>query len=236
MTTAPAVSRSQGMELTLDASKYLIAACKLRGTSVTAAIHAACAEVVFHQSKHNEHDYSTIVSASMRDHLKPQQDTRPACACGTHVTGITHLVRRVDDFVTRSSQLTKAYRGDWQATEYMSALRAIYKVHGDALLATARARTSSASNVTVSNLGVVDKYLRSDYRSVLVEEYQPGSSIMTRQPTLYIWTFQGRLTMSVDYNETYYDAEAMATLLSGIKACLVRGLGLTSGLIGKTHA
>lgn len=238
MTTAPTVSRTQRMELTRDATKALIAACKARGSSVTAAIHAACAEMVFQQSKHNEHDYSTVVSAKVRDHLwKPQQNNKAAYACGTYVTGITHVVRRVDDFATRSSQLTKAYRGDWQASEYMSALRPIYKVHGDALLAIARSGTRPpASNVTVSSLGVVDKYLRTDHGSVLVEGFHLGSAIMTRQPTLYIWTFQGQLTMSVDYNEAYYSAKAIGALLSGTKACLEKGLGLTSGLMEEVYA
>ena len=237
MITAPTVSRPQSMELTVDDTKDLIAACKVRGISVTAAIHAACAEMVFQQSRHNEHDYSTVVSANMRDHLvKPQQNTKAAYACGTYVTGITHIVRRADDFATRSSQLTKAYRGDWQATEYMSALRPIYKFHGDALLAMAKSGTRPpTSNVTVSSLGVVDKYLRSDHGSVLVERFRLGSAIMTRQPTLYVWTFQGRLTMSVDYNEAYYSAETIAILLSGIKGCLERGLGLTSGSMEEAH-
>ena len=236
--TAPTLSRFQGLELTLDATKVLIAACKARGFSVTAANHAACAEMVFQQSKHNKHDYSTIVSANMRDHLnKPQQITKAPYACGTYVTGITHIARRVDDFATRASKLTKAYRGDWEVSEYMSALRPIYKMHGDALLAVARSGARPpASNVTISSLGVVDKYLRSDHGSVLVERFRLGSAIMTRQPTLYIWTFQGQLTMSVDYNEAYYSAETITALLSGTKVCLERGLGLTSGLMVEAHA
>ncbi|MDI1488084.1 MAG: hypothetical protein OHK93_007358 [Ramalina farinacea] len=232
-TTPPAVSRPREMKLTLDATKVLIAACKTRAVSVTAAIHAACADMVFQQSNQNEHDYTTVVSANMRNHLvKPQRKTKAAYACGTYVTGITHIVRRGDDFATRSSQLTNAYRGDWQASEYMNALRPIYKVHGDALLAVAKSGIRPpASNVTVSSLGVVDKYLRSDHRSVLVESFRLGSAIMTRQPTLYIWTFQGRLTISVDYNEAYYSAGTIETLLSGIKGCLEGGLGLATGLM-----
>lgn len=237
MTTEPALSRPQTMEFTAEATRDLIAACKAHGISITAALHAACAGVVFDQSKHNDHDYSTVVSANVRDHLPaPQQNTKAAYACGTYVTGITHTVRRADDFATRSSQLTKAYRSDWGAMEYMTALRAIYKVHGEALIANARSRTRPpASNVTVSSLGVVDKYLRSDHGSVVVERFRLGSAIMTRQPTLYIWTFRGRLTISLDYNEAYYSTDAVAALLKSIRASVEKGLRLTFGSSEETN-
>ena len=237
MTTEPTLSRPQAMEFTAEATRDLIAACKVHGISVTAAIHAACAEVVFDRSKHNDYDYSTVVSANVRDHLPvPQQSIKAAYACGTYVTGITHTVRRADDFATRSSQLTKAYRGDWGAMEYMTALRPIYKVHGDALLATARSRTRPpASNLTVSSLGVVEKYLKSDHGSVVVERFRLGSAIMTRQPTLYIWTFRGRLTISLDYNEAYHRIDAVTALLKSIRSSLEKGLRLTFGLSEETN-
>ena len=227
------LSQNQATELTAEATSDLIAACKAHNISITAAIHAACAEAVFDRSRRNNHDYSTIVSANVRDHLSPapQQNTKTAYACGTYVTGITHTVRRADDFTIRSSQLTKAYRSDWAPTEYMTALRPIYKVHGEALLATTRNNTRPpASNVTVSSLGVVDRYLRSDYGDVVIERFRLGSAIMTRQPTLYIWTFRGRLTMSVDYNVAYYDDDAMKALLESIRCCLEKELRVSIGV------
>ena len=248
MTTEPTLSQPQAIEFTTEATQDLVAACKAHSISVTAAIHAACAEAVFDRSKHiNNHDYSTVVSANVREYLPtppPQQQhstkAAAAYACGTYVTGITHTVRRADSFATRSSQLTTAYRGSWSPPEYMTALRPIYRVHGDALLAAARSsrtRRPPASNVTVSSLGVVEKYLKRNHHGpsssssvvVVVERFHLGSAIMTRQPTLYIWTFGGQLTMSVDYNEAYYSSDAMAALLSSIESCLERKLEIDLG-------
>ena len=142
MTAEPALSRPQTMEFTAEATRDLIAACKAHGISVTAALHAACAGVVFDQSKHNDHDYSTVV---------------------------------------------------------------------------------------------IDKYLRSDHGSVVVERFRLGSAIMTRQPTLYIWTFRGRLTMSLDYNEAYYSTDAVVALLKSIRTSLEKGLRLTFGSNEETN-
>ncbi|MCJ1242267.1 hypothetical protein MMC14_010274 [Varicellaria rhodocarpa] len=226
MTTQPTLSRLQAMELTVEATKVLISACKKQGISVTAAIHAACSEAVFDLSKHNNHDYSTVVSVNVRDHLPAPYNTK-AYACATYLTGITHTAQRIDDFTIRSVQLTKAYKNDWEALEYMTALRLIYKDHGEALQAIARSGTRDpVSNVTVSSLGLIEKYLRSGHGSVTVERFRLGSAIMTRQMTLYIWTFRGRLTMSLDSNEAYYSIEAATDLLESMKTCLERELGL----------
>ena len=227
MTTQPTVSKPYAMELTRTATQSLISACRVHGISITAAVHTACSEAVFDLSRHNDHDYSTVVSVNMRDQLPGTYNAR-AYACASYVTGITHTVRRADGFATRSAQLTKAYKGDWEATKYMAALRPIYRVHGEALQAMhVPGVRPPASNVTVSSLGLVEKYLRQEHGVVMVEQFRIGSAILTRQPTLYIWTFQDRLTMSLDANEAFYSVEAVAVLLASIRHCLDRELDLT---------
>ena len=226
ITTGPTLSRHQTIELDTESTKTLIAACRAGGISITAAIHAACAQAVFDRSAHSDHDYSTVVSANVREYLpKLEHNAKSAYVCGTYVTGITHTVRRTDDFATRSLQLTKAYRGDWKPMEYMAALRPIYKVHGEALVANAQAGTRiPASNVTVSSLGFVENYLKREHGALTVERFHLGSAIMTRQPTLYIWTFRDRLVMSLDYNEAYYGFDIVVGVLESIRTCLEREL------------
>lgn len=226
-TAVPGLSQTHALEFTTKNTVSVISACKARGISVTAAVHAACASVVFSRSADKDCDtYSTVVSANLRK-LLPSQAHH--CVCGTYVTGITHTLKRTDDFATQSHQLTLGYRqhcspGE-EATAYMRALRSIYMVHGQTMADMAGKRVMS--NVTVSSLGVVDgPYLRGDHGAVQVERFRLGSAIMTRQPTLYIWTFGGRLTLSVDYNEAYYNAEDVTGLLDSIGLCLIKELNI----------
>lgn len=240
-TTPPALSRCRTLALGKHPSEQLIRACKVRGFSVTAAVHAACAASVFdccaaadgEESCHSS--YSTIVSVNLRPFLPPagkggrgEPDSR--YACGTYVTGITHTLRRGDGFVAWCRQLTRGYRGDWDPPAYLDALRSIYRVHGEALAGLAGGTSPPrppASNVTVSSLGVLDdRYLRADYGdgAVQVDAFHLGSAIMGRQPTLYVWTFRGCLTLSVDYNEAYYSAFQIAALLDSIVTCLSQEL------------
>jgi hypothetical protein len=225
--TPPGASRCQRVVFGKDTSTHLIRACKARGFTVTAAVHAACAASVLEVCAADPRcdAYSTVVSANLRP-LLPRAASN--YVCGTYVTGITHTLRRSDGFGSWCRQLTSGYRGDWDPPAYMDALRSIYKVHGKAMveLAASGARPP-ASNVTVSSLGVLDdRYLRADHGAVQVEDFHLGSAIMGRQPTLYIWSFRGCLTLSLDYNEAYYSEHQILALLDSIRSCLGKEWGL----------
>lgn len=117
-----------------------------------------------------------------------------------------HTVQRADDFSAKSKALTSAYWGkDWNVNAHVAMLRIICKVRLEILQQMARSDgpRKPAAHVTLNSLGIIDKYLKKDYgESVLaVEQFRLGSAIMARQPTLYIWTLQGELALSVDYNE-----------------------------------
>jgi hypothetical protein len=231
--TTPGNSRCQTVAFGKEVSDQLVRACKAYGFTVTAAVHAACAASVLSCAADTSCDtYSTVVSANLRPLLPGSASTY---TCGTYVTGITHTLRRGDDFGSWCRQLTGGYRGDWDPPAYMDALRSIYQVHGKALagLAASGARPP-ASNVTVSSLGLLDeKYLRADHGIIQVETFHLGSAIMGRQPTLYIWTFQGCLTLSVDYNEAYYSEQQIAALLESIGTCLGKELEVDTSVIRK---
>lgn len=226
--TGPGDSRWQKLVFEKDASAELIRACKARSFTITAAVHAACAASVFECCTAADTDaYSTVVSVNLRPFLPKDYTT-----CGTYVTGITHTLRRGDDFASWCRQLTVGYRAEfWGASEYMEALRSIYQVHGKAMNDRAASGTRpAASNVTISSLGLLDgKYLRADHGVVQVEDFHLGSAIMSRQPTLYIWTFNGCLTLSVDYNEAYYSESQISALLMSIKSHLGKELRVAIG-------
>lgn len=231
--TTPGNSRCKTVAFGKEVSDQLVRACKTHGFTVTAAVHAACAASVLNCVADTScGSYSTVVSANLRP-LLPGAASTPTC--GTYVTGITHTLRRGDDFGSWCRQLTDGYRGDWDPPTYMDALRSIYHVHGKALadLAALGARPP-ASNVTVSSLGLLDDiYLHADHGLIKVETFHLGSAIMGRQPTLYIWTFQGCLTLSVDYNEAYYSEQQIATLLENIGTCLGKELEVDTSVVHK---
>ncbi|ODM20627.1 hypothetical protein SI65_03680 [Aspergillus cristatus] len=226
LSTPPGSSQGQKIVLTKDVTDALVAACRMSNISVTAAIHAALADAVFALSPGQSKDYTSIVAVNMRPHLPSPYNIQGQHPCAVYLTGINPTVQRDSTFTARTTSLTKGYR-NWYSDLYLRSLRPFYQYHGEALSIRAmEARDSPPSNVTVSSLGVVDRYLSGDYGdAVQVVGFHFGCSILTRQMTLYPWTFRGELHLAVNYNEAYHDISAK-DLLFRIKDVLEKELGL----------
>lgn len=226
LSTPPGSSQGQKIILTKEATDALVAACRMSNISVTAAIHAALADAVFALSPNQSKDYTTIVAVNMRPHLPSPYNMQGQHPCAVYLTGINPTVQRDSSFTARTTSLTKRYK-NWYSDLYLRSLRPFYQYHGETLSKRAmETRTSPPSNVIVSSLGVVDRYLSGDYGdAVQVVGFHFGCSILTRQMTLYPWTFRGEMHLAVNYNEAYHGISAR-DLLFRIKEVLERELDL----------
>lgn len=241
-TTPPSRPSHYGLAFTPDQTRAIAAACKTRQISVTAAIHAALARTVFTYLDEAECQagYTTVMAVNMRPHLPaPYNSKAHACAC--YVTSITPTVPYDSGFADAARALTHEYRS-WWSERFMRSLRCIYKYHLAKLSAPPRRppeengggaaapRAKPPSGVTLSSLGVVERHLRGEYGPDLqVDAFRFGVSMQTRQTLLYAWTFKGRLTLSLCYNEAYY-SEAMARdVVAQVAAQLERGLEIVKG-------
>ena len=208
--TPPAESRREALHFTRESTSAIVAACKNRQISVTAAIHAALAEVYFAYSEvgDGQSDYTTATSVNMRKYLPLPYNTAMH-PCQPYVTSITPCVRRSSNFAERAATLTKQY-GSWYNEDFRNCLRLIYQYHIEALSEVPSVPGAKppppASGLYLSSLGSVEKVLATDYGdSVKVEDFRFGVSMLTRQILLYAWTFNGQLTLSLNYNDAYYD-------------------------------
>jgi hypothetical protein len=236
--TGPMNSCRQALVLSQALTGALVAACKAHGISVTAALHAALSETAFTLALPEDaaKDYSTVLSANLRNHL-PQPYNGRAHACATYVTGLTPVVQRDSTFMERASELTLYYK-TWYSDMLVKTLRLKYLYHGQKLFAKGPTATDKAtttrlpSGITLSSLGVIDKYLRGKYfglngnMAVEIENFHFGVSLVTRQMILYPWTFKGQLSLSINYNEAYHEGERVLEILRSIVTVLGENLGL----------
>ncbi|PON28513.1 hypothetical protein TGAM01_v202360 [Trichoderma gamsii] len=241
--TAPMDSYRQALTLSQASTKALVAACKARGVSVTAALHAALSETAFSLALPEDviKDYSTVLSANLRDYL-PQPYNGRTHACATYVTGLTPVVRRESNFMERASELTHYYK-NWYSDMLVKTLRLRYLYHGQKLFAKAPTVANQATNtklpsgITLSSLGVIDKHLRGKYAGpggevvVHIAGFQFGVSLVTRQMILYPWTFKGQLSLSINYNEAYYEEERAVDVLRKIVTVLEGNMGLKLDIV-----
>lgn len=228
--TLPADSSHQDLILTPESTITLVAACKRRHISVSAAIHTSLARTVFSFDPPEDQstDYTTVMATNMRIHLPPPYNSR-AHACQTYVASIIPTVQRSSDFLAATAALTQEYK-IWHSQKFMRALREIYKYHAEKLF-TPRPEglppPKPPSGITLSSLGVIENYFTGDYGdAVQVDGFRFGVGMMTRQMLLYAWTFRGQLNLSANYNTAYYDNDMAQEVLSRIKSTLEKELGL----------
>ncbi|KAL9639045.1 MAG: hypothetical protein Q9164_001180 [Protoblastenia rupestris] len=233
--TVPGDLSHQDVTLTKDSTSTLVAACKSRNISVSAAIHTSLARTVFSFAPPEDQpsEYTTVIATNMRAYLPPPYNTKTH-ACQTYVASITPTVQRSSDFSTATAALTREFK-TWHSEKLMQALRQIYKYHAEKLSAPRPKGVpppKPPSGVTLSSLGVIERYLTGDYGDVVkVDRFRFGVGMMTRQMLLYAWTFQGRMSLSVNYNTAYYDDSMAQEVLSRIKITLEKELGLELDII-----
>ncbi len=236
LATPPASTSHQDLLLTKASTTALLAACKTLHISLSAAIHTALAHTAFSLAPPSSplSEYTTIMAVNMRGYLQPPYNTK-AHACQTYVASITPTVQRRSEFAEAAAALTREYRS-WHSEKFTRALRCIYEYHVDRLFAPRPAEVPAPkppSGVTLSSLGVVERYLTGDYGdAVRVDGFRFGVSMMTRQMLLYAWTFRGQVNLSVNYNTAYYDGGMAREVLSRIQGSLEKELGLELGAVG----
>ncbi|KAJ5764559.1 hypothetical protein N7533_003240 [Penicillium manginii] len=226
-TTPPSRSTHRDLEFSADDTNVIMNACKNKKISVTAAVHTALARTVFSYltQKECQAGYTTVMAVNMRPFLPPPFDGRKH-ACQTFVASITPTVHYDSGFVESARALTDEYH-NWGSAEFMRSLWWIYVYH---LAKVSAPRVNGApgkppSGVTLSSLGIIDRNLRSDYGPKLqIDKFRFGVSMMTRQTILYAWTFKGRLSLSLNYNEAYYSDSMASEVVSRVAWHLKEGL------------
>lgn len=100
-------------------------------------------------------------------------------------------------------------------------------------------RPSPPSGITLSSLGIIEQNLKGDYYhqphhntgpsaqpNLHISSFRFGVSMMTRQMLLYVWTFRGKFTLSVDYNTEYYGEEMTREILRRVRKGVEGGVGV----------
>ncbi|KAI1746393.1 hypothetical protein F4680DRAFT_19849 [Xylaria scruposa] len=235
-TTAPGHPTRVAIMLDKDSTSSLVRACKERNISVTAAVHAALADTVFKAALSDEKQtvpekYAAVMSVNMRGYL-PAPYNSSDYAVGVFVTGVTPTVYRDDSFLQKATKL-RAYYRDWYSDQFMQALRITTEKHFDTMFGSHHQKDGPPpkppSNVTLSSLGIIEKQMArsySDATQVKVTGFRFGVSVMTRQMLLYVWTFDERLTFSVNYNDAYYSPEVAHGLLESVKSVLEKEMAI----------
>ncbi|KAL8791614.1 MAG: hypothetical protein Q9195_005819 [Heterodermia aff. obscurata] len=199
-------------ELVLDEAKTsaIVSACKQRGLTVTTALHAAllvAMQAVAPLPPSSSSKYTSFGIFNVRPSLKPPFDNSAVHPAALHIVGLP-LVLQLSSYADLALQLKQFYKQrippsvDSDIDEKI-VVPATSKM-ADFVGQPPPVDFPAPREPLLSSVGVVDRYLKSDHGSIKVKDFWVGVEMMTPQIIFYLWTWQGRMTLSAFYNETFY--------------------------------
>ncbi|KAI0546774.1 hypothetical protein F4679DRAFT_401158 [Xylaria curta] len=218
-TTLPAGTHSAALALSATTTEKVVEACKARGVSVTAAVHAsvAGANYALADDTGKEKHYTSTVRFALRPHL-----SEPASAAGLYTTGWMRRVEAAMSWQERACVYNDEYRKGI-TRDFLDAHREYAK---KLIELVRRGGESPSSEVDISSIGVAEKLIRPSYGSLEVRAVSVGVEILSRQAVVFVWTFRDRLNLSVVYNEAFHSGEQMRRFVDTVKSELLEGLGV----------
>ncbi|CAD6584903.1 MAG: hypothetical protein ASARMPREDX12_001784 [Alectoria sarmentosa] len=80
----------------------------------------------------------------------------------------------------------------------------------------------------VESVGILDQCLDGKYGEGAVEitDFWLGEVVLTRQPSFYIWTWRGKLTFSMCYNDQFYTKRFMTSFTERVVRVLLEEMGI----------
>ncbi|KAI4150137.1 MAG: hypothetical protein L6R39_002332 [Caloplaca ligustica] len=223
-TLLPGPTRRQTLTLDPEATTEIIVACKSRGISVTAAVHAAV--VVATQSNAPKEllgrKYTSFCATNLRPYLDPPYDSQDH-PVALYFTGLPVALPPAS-FSTLSQKMQAIYgRSFSRATSNLLDILAAYTRRTTSLMTQAPPPEMPVpSEPNVNSLGVVDRYLQTSYGEgeLRIIDLWLAVEMLTKQLEVYVWTYQGKMQLSACYNEAFYSSDFVAKFLDQTHAIL----------------
>lgn len=213
-------------------TSLVVSASKRRGLTVTTALHAAlivALQQVTPVPPSSSSKYTSWGIFNVRPLLKAPFDDPSTHPITAYFAGLP-LALHASTYTNLALQLKKFYKQRLPPS-------ADSHIRGDVLVSYTSqmadiAGQSSPVDVPapgepmLSSIGVVDGYLKSNYGEIKVKDFWVGVETMTPQIVCYLWTWQGKMTLSACYNETFYDKTFVLDFLERVIDILVTELAI----------
>lgn len=227
--TTPGNSRRLSTFFPKELSGRLIAASKLRGLKVTAAVQSALILAVRPHLTPMDGRLVCFNTYDVRDRV-PAPWSGPQGATGLYHTGRPCSIDLVanKDYNTIATTLTSHYQRD---LEPLFKILPCYVQTIGSLLATPlelAIQAPGAAHPELSSLGVIEDRLPTVHAgpatTVEIEDWWLGVQIINRVLQTYLWTREGELHLTCHFNDAFYEREFVEGFLEEWKAKLVEEL------------
>jgi hypothetical protein len=225
--TVPGGTRIARLHLSEQETQAIVQACKARGISVTAAVHAsvAAANYALAVPEDQEKHYTSTIRYSFRPFL-PEPYSGREYASVIFTTGWMIPVSASSSWEERARLYHDEYRKGL-SKEYISAHRE-YAIGLCNLLRSLPAGAPSPTDVDISSLGVAERLIGrekgTEARGIRIDRVSGGLEMMSRQCVCHVWTFRDRLCLNLVYNEAFYEKAVMDGFVGRVRESLLKEL------------
>ena len=238
-----AATRTKEIILPENTTAAIIAACKKRGHTVSMAIHAAVI-IALRESPHNldlqlsRRKYASWTIINYRPYLPKPLDDTSAHPAAMWLTGYPMVVSPSGTFDEIAEETARNYWGGFPRPEKNHPGKAYNQAPYFHAIANAPSPPPELEPIepALSSLGVLEQYLKGSYEDSH-RPGEPGSALKVSNPWLgidilskiaivHVWTWQGKLVLSMCYNAGFYDKASIESYLSRTVETLMTELGV----------
>ena len=210
----------------------ITAACKEKDWTVTTAVHAALIEALQEVSSGTSSGerYTAWGTFNYRPYLDPEH-TDPAMNAFTVMLCALPISFITSSFHENASALKSFYaqlRNPFHSASLRTILEPYTKKQDWAMNQPLPPGLPRPNDPHMVSVGILDPYLHSTHGQGLVEvtEYWLGVVVLTRQPLFYVWTWQGKMTFCMCYNDQFYTKSFMRSFVDKVVGILLKELAV----------
>ncbi|KAI0879779.1 uncharacterized protein GGS22DRAFT_198881 [Annulohypoxylon maeteangense] len=201
----------------------LLTACRDRHIRLTAALHASVVSETARYQQSTSSATARYKSWAVFDLRKycPTPFDGPLHAPSLRTIALPLSVDAKADWDTLAASIHSIYQQSFApGRNSLMYLRVPYLEKATEILATAAPTTEP----NLSNLGVMDDYVRKNYGDVTVRDAWLAVQMLSRQLYVHTWSWDGELHLSISYNEAFYQADFVEKWLERLKNTLLTKL------------
>ena len=210
-----------------DTTNALVAACKQRGVTVSAAAHAAYIRAIAKHAdpRSNLSQYVTATQFNLRPYL-PEPYNSSKYAVSVYYTPLPYKTELPASFHDLTKSLTTYYQNSFRGNAEALELKAHFtRVLCGAVQSPEFLAKPVSKDALVSSLGIVEQCLQREYgRGITIKDIKVGVDVVLGMSMFFFYTFQDKLRLVYAFNDGFERPGDIQTYLDEVHAILVREL------------
>ncbi|KAI1097947.1 hypothetical protein F4804DRAFT_326098 [Jackrogersella minutella] len=218
---------SNELVFSTETTEALVAACKDRGVSMSAAVHAAYVQAIVKHAdpKSKLAQYVTATQFNLRPYL-PEPYSSSKHAVSVYYTPFPYKIDLPASYWDIAKSLHEYYQTTFKGDAEMLELKGHFsRVLCGAVQTPEFLANPISKDALVSSLGIAERYLQREYGSgIKVKDFKMGVDVVMGMSMFFFYTFRDQLRLAYSFNDGFEEPENIQMYLEEVRTNLVQKL------------